>query len=175
MVKKRRNTVRLNGEGRVWTFNIYDKRLWDPRESMEEKESPLFLLPLATWINNTKNIEASKVKISTRHQISQTNIPFCLVFRADHETILRFHRRGLCREKSKQPLRISKINVIPQFLTKAPLTRVVGPWIIADFPDGISTERYFKIPHFGSESGPLHFLFYFYLSNPIFYFYYFFN
>jgi len=36
------------------------------------------------------------------------NIPFFLVFRADHETMLRFHRGGLCREKSKQQLRIEK-------------------------------------------------------------------
>ncbi len=49
-----------------------------------------------------------KIKISKRHQISQTNIPFCLVFRADHETMLRFHRGDLCREKSKQQLQIEK-------------------------------------------------------------------
>jgi len=49
-----------------------------------------------------------KIKITNGHQISQTNIPFCLVFRADHETMLGFHRWGLCREKSKQQLWIEK-------------------------------------------------------------------
>ena len=67
--------------------------------------SPL-LFHVKTQTTTTSSFK--KFENSNRHQISQTNIPFCLNFRADHETMLRFHRGGLCREKSKQRLRIEK-------------------------------------------------------------------
>ena len=64
-----------------------------------------FLQPCET---PTTTSSFKKLENSNSHQISQTSIPFCLIFRADHETILRFHRGGLCKEKSKQQLRIEK-------------------------------------------------------------------
>jgi len=44
----------------------------------------------------------SKLKNPNDHQISQTKIPFWLVFHADHESKLRFHSEGLYREKSEK-------------------------------------------------------------------------
>jgi len=75
---------------------------------MEEKESPLFLLPLAVASNTNNTNILQNFKTSNGHQISQTKIPFCLVSRTDHESKLRFHRGGLYREKSEPQLRILK-------------------------------------------------------------------
>jgi hypothetical protein len=48
-----------------------------------------------------KNHQSFKFfKTSNIHQISQTKIPFCLDFHADHESKLIFHSECLYREKS---------------------------------------------------------------------------
>ena len=52
--------------------------------------------------NNTNTIIFYFFENSNSHQISQTKISFWLTFHVDHESKLKFHSKGLYREKSEK-------------------------------------------------------------------------
>jgi len=69
---------------------------------MREEDNFFFLL--SSLSRETPHHHSKKFENSNSHQMSQTKIPFCLVSRTDHETMIRFHRGGLYREKSEPQL-----------------------------------------------------------------------
>jgi len=71
----------------------------------------LLLLPLTTYEQKQHYIMLQKIKISNRHQISQTKILFWLDFHADHESKLRFHSECLYKEKSENKVLTQKIKL----------------------------------------------------------------
>ena len=79
--------------------------MWGPHgQGGKKSTSSSSSLLLSRETKQQKHHHSKKFENSNIHQISQTKIPFCLVFRTDHETIIRFHRGALYREKSEQQL-----------------------------------------------------------------------
>jgi len=82
--------------------------MWGPQSTRKEG-GQLLLLPLVHVKHQQQQLPHSKnLKTQLGTKSHKRIYHFVWFFALDHETMLRFHRGGLCREKSKQQLRIEK-------------------------------------------------------------------